>query len=68
VILAAVDRRAAWARRYACLAQHRHATALVQRVFDRPQLRVDPRQRRQLAVEQVFALLAQAVHLEYQTT
>jgi hypothetical protein len=65
-VLAAVDRRAARARRYARLAQHRHASVGLQGVFDPPYFRVDSPERCELAVEQVFALLAQAVHLEHQ--
>jgi len=38
----------------------------MQRIFDRSQLGVDAAERRQLALQQVFALLAQAVHLEHQ--
>lgn len=63
-IFAGVDGGAASARRDARLPQHRHSSALAQRVFDRPQLGVDVAERRQLRHHERVVPLAEPMEVE----
>jgi hypothetical protein len=63
-----VDRGAARARGDAHFAQHGHGPAIVQRVFELAQLRVDLAQRRELGEHERIVALTEAMQVEHQST
>jgi predicted dinucleotide-utilizing enzyme len=66
VVVAAVERRAAWAGGDAGLVQDRHRLVLSQGALERPQLGVDVAERAQLGDHERVVALSEAVQIEDQ--
>jgi hypothetical protein len=65
-VVAAVDRRAARARRHTRLAQDRHCSALGQGRFQSPQLAIDTSDRLELGEHQRVVASAESVQVEHE--